>query len=193
MTAKTRADFHAEGQRAARMNNTQNAMPVFGKGSSWQAKAFAEGWHEVRDTLKLKEVLATDAAYNRGVSARKSNDLKAHDVPMTDTDRASFMRGWNSVEADDDKLLADLGVDMPAVEATLVTENIAPVTSPVVKHHTVTVDPVMPMKAVPPKVVLSHINRLHMSIATTTDEARRQRLLRSINRCIMRWNRKLSA
>lgn len=149
---------------------------------------------------------------NEGREAGRNNSFLAHPFREGSWQAQAWEQGWQAGQdertdvdalkdvlakdaqgAADDKLLADLGVDMKAVEATLITENVAPVASPVVNHHTVTLDPVMPLKAVPPKVVISHINRLHMAIATTTDEARRARLLRSVNRCILRWNRKLTA
>lgn len=46
---RTRADFTARGERAARMCTTKRAdgsysLPAFAEGRSWQARAFAEGF-----------------------------------------------------------------------------------------------------------------------------------------------------
>lgn len=43
--------FYAQGQHSARQGNTRSPgneyrMPVFGEGTSWQAKAFAKGFNE---------------------------------------------------------------------------------------------------------------------------------------------------
>lgn len=50
--AKTKEDFYKEGQKSARISvnihsheQDPYAMPAFGEGSSWQARAFAEGFN----------------------------------------------------------------------------------------------------------------------------------------------------
>lgn len=55
--AKSKQDYFNEGAEAARHPLATDAMPAFGKGSSWQARAFAMGFTQQVENLKAAQVL----------------------------------------------------------------------------------------------------------------------------------------
>lgn len=79
--AKTREDFVAEGKRAARAKYAAQgpklwkaAMPEFGEGKSWQAKAFAEGFTYESGLIQSERDYADDSKARKELDRSKPAD-----------------------------------------------------------------------------------------------------------------------